>query len=88
MRLRLRLALYCVGGAVGAIAWAIIGIGLAELGALEFFDPAGVLEDPGEQSLLGQIAERSLPAYVVLGALLGPPGIAWLTRPPNPPPES
>lgn len=87
MSRRLRLALHCAGGVLGLIAWATVGIGLAELGMLEYFDPVGVLEDPPAQTLGGKIAERSLPAYMILGFVLTPTAIAWLTRPPSPPEE-
>ncbi|MEE2887662.1 MAG: hypothetical protein VX951_09550 [Planctomycetota bacterium] len=81
----MRMTLHCAGGICGVIAWATVGLGLAELGILEYFDPVGVMEDVPEQTLGGKIAERSLPVFVILGFLFMPSCIAWLTRSPSSP---
>jgi hypothetical protein len=81
MRRSLRIALHGVGAVFGVIAWAIVGIGLAELGVLSHFDPAGVLKEPPEQTIGVTIAEQSLALYVILSGWMMPSWVAWLLRP-------
>ena len=87
MRGPLRIALHGAGAIGGVIAWAIVGIGLAELGILSHFDPAGVLKEAPEQTLGVTIAEQSLAVYVILGGWLMPSWIAWLIKPPEQNPD-
>ena len=83
MTLPLRLFLFVLGGLVGMVVWALLGIGAAELGILPHFDPLGVVEEPPPPTIAVQMAEWSLPVFVLLGAWLMPPLIGWLTKPPD-----
>ena len=69
------------GGVIGLIGWALLGLGMVELGGMARFDPAGVLDDPPPATTLVRCVELSYPAFAVLGALLFPRAVAWLTAP-------
>ena len=81
MRPRSRNALSLLGAVVGLALWALAVLGLAELGVLSGFDPFGVMEEPPPRTLAVDVAEWSYPICGVLGAVLLPELVAWLTRP-------
>ena len=83
--LSFHLLLGAAGAALGVVAWAILGIGLVELGVTARFDPFGVAEEPPPATPLVTAAEWSLPVFAVVGAVLTPRITAWLLVNPRSP---
>jgi hypothetical protein len=78
-----RILLGLAGAGLGLIAWALFGLGLADLGFLPEFDPLDRNDGPAVSSTATRIVELSFPLFAVAGAFIMPRLFLWMLRSPE-----
>jgi hypothetical protein len=78
-----RILLGLAGAMLGLIAWALLGLGMVDLGLLPEFDPFDRNGDPAVSSTATTIVELSFPLFAAAGAFIMPRLFLWMLQSPE-----